>query len=481
MRQFQYLLTRSVWWLSGIALFLVLLSQGLVVYSAWDYAEKIRPIQQHLNYLGKIELADFELRKKLVKLLDSKTGYLSPHEIEEQADQIRDLIAIQENLVEGTTASLEYASNQLPRFDGSDQVPLRNALSAMRSAINQELLAHRDSLSAVSSTAREKFATALILAGGFLLIALSLWAMVRLRILLPLNKLMDQMMQLARRDYTELKVENADPMLVEIIGTFNDMAGRLKRLESQQTRRQESLRTEVRNTSYMLLQQQQRLSQAERLGAVGEMAAGIAHELRNPLTGVQMALDNIRQDLQDESMVERVELIASEVRRVNHQLNNLLNQARQRPELPAMVNVREDLEALISLLVYQLPDSISIETDIREEVECLLPKNRLHQVLLNLILNAGQAIGDQVGKISVTVSKRDDVLEIEVMDNGPGFSASLLETGIQPFLSGRADGTGLGLVMVRRTINDMGGQVELSNRKEDGANVRLTIPCNNNG
>lgn len=481
MHQVQFLLTRSVWWLSGIALLVIFLSQGFVVYSAWDSAARTRPIQQHMDYLRKLELADFDLRSKLVELLDSKNGYISPHEIEGQADQIRDLIALQDNLVETTTVSLDYALNQLAKFDGREQVSMRNALSAMRSAMNQELLAHQTSITTLASDAEEKIGAAVVLAAGFLAIALMLWVMARQRILLPLHKLTDQMTRLMRRDYTELEIEDADPMLSEIIKNYNDMASRLKKLESLQKQRQEVLATEVRNTSHMLLQQQQRLSRAERLGAVGEMAAGIAHELRNPLTGVQMALDNMRWDLENAELVERVDLIANEVRRVNQQLKHLLDQARQQPELPVMVNIGEELEMLASLVTYQLPDSISIESEVDQEVDCRLPRNKLRQVLLNLILNAGQAIGDNPGQIRVQAVKTAETLEIRVQDNGPGFSVALLESGIQPFHSGRADGTGLGLVMVRRTIRDLGGEIDLANRDEGGACVTLTIPCNQDG
>ncbi|PLX59931.1 sensor histidine kinase [Sedimenticola selenatireducens] len=481
MRSVQYLLMRSVWLLSGVALLLLFVSQGLLIYSAWDYAARIKPIQQHMDYLRMLEVADFDIRTKLVNLLDSESGFLDPDETARQTEQLRDLIIFRTSLAKPTSDALNYALTQLEAFDGRDQVALRKSMSAMRSALNQELNAHQSLISSFYMNAERKQRFAIGLAFGFLIISVMLWAMVRQRIVLPLSKLTDQMMLLTRRDYSELEVEDADPMLSGIIEKYNHMAKRLKILESAQQQREDTLATEVRNTSYLLLQQQYRLSQAERLGAVGEMAAGIAHELRNPLTGVQMALDNIRGDMPDEDLAERIDLVASEVRRVNQQLNHLLDQTRQRPELPTSVNIHEDLKSLISLVKFQLSREITLVHEVDKQLTCQLPRNRFRQALLNLILNAGQALNETPGKITVRVVEKGDLLEVKVMDSGPGFSASMLNTGIQPFHTGRSDGTGLGLVMVRRTISDFGGEVHLSNQEEGGACVTLTMPCNKNG
>ncbi|MCW8905280.1 sensor histidine kinase [Sedimenticola sp.] len=481
MRSVQYLLMRSVWLLSGVALLLLFVSQGLLIYSTWDYAARIKPIRQHMDYLRMIEVADFDIRSKLVNLLASESGYIDPDEITRQTEQLRDLIVFRTSLAKPTSDALNYALIQLEAFDGVDQAFLRKSLSAIRSALNQELTAHQSLISSFYVNTERKQRFAIGLAFGFLIISVLLWAMVRQRIVLPLSKLTAQMMLLTRRDYSELDVEDADPMLSGIIEKYNHMAKRLKILESAQQQREDTLATEVRNTSYLLLQQQYRLAQAERLGAVGEMAAGIAHELRNPLTGVQMALDNIRGDMPDEALIERIDMIANEVRRVNQQLNHLLDQTRQRPELPASVNIHEDLKSLISLVKYQLPREVTIVHEVDKQLTCQLPRNGFRQALLNLILNAGQALNETPGKIIVKVVEKGDLLEVKVMDSGPGFSASMLNTGIQPFHTGRSDGTGLGLVMVRRTIRDFGGEIHLSNREEGGACVTLTMPCNKNG
>ena len=266
-------------------------------------------------------------------------------------------------------------------------------------------------------------------------------------------------------------------MLYPMIERYNRMAQRLRKLEQVQQQRQATLTQEVRNATHMLLQQQRRLAQAERLGAVGEVAAGVAHELRNPLTSVLMALENLRHDTHEPDMCERVDMISDEVKRVTRLLNQLLDQARQRPEVPVMLDLGEELEDLVSLAVYQLHEGISVHFKARERLVCLLPRSALWQALLNLILNAAHILGDKGGDILLEARRSDEVLEISVTDTGPGFPPAMLEAGVQPFRSWRAGGTGLGLVMVRRFASDLGGELKLSNREQGGACVTLRLPC----
>lgn len=481
MRRVQFFLTRAVWLLSGVAMLLLVFSQGLLIYSAWSYVARIKPVQKHMDYMMMIEITDQELRSRLLELVSSPEGYMDPGEIKVQGEQLHELSQSRSSLAQTTPRTLAHALRQLNEFRGSDGDLISQTLYAMRAALNQELIAHQTIISSIQTDAERRLRIAIGLAFGFLVISVLLWMMVKQRIVTPLNNLSDQMTHLARRDYTELEIEDADPMLSPIIEKYNYMAQRLKTLEVAQQQRQDTLATEVRNASYMLLQQQHRLSQAERLGAVGEMAAGIAHELRNPLAGVQMALDNLRVDIQEQELVERLDMITNEVRRVNQQLNTLLGQARQRPEIPVNVNLDEELKALISLISYQLSGRIKIDYAVDKQLTCRLPRNRLHQALLNLVLNAGQVLEGRKGEILVHISEKDHMLEIKVMDNGPGFPETMLQTGIQPFHSARPGGTGLGLVMVRRIARDLGGEVTLSNRQQGGACATLLLPCIKDG
>lgn len=478
MHGLQYFLTRSVWMLSAATLMLLVFSLGLLLYSAWRHMERLEPLQQHHRYLMAVEVVEGQVSAQLLNLLEPANGYLNPSGFDPLHGQLNALSASADHLVETSPDVIDHALKQLLQFDGRNSAPLEDSSRSLRAVLNQELTAHESLAKGVETEAQRGLRIAIGLAIGLLLICALLWTMTRQRILTPLKKIAGQMRLLARRDYSELPVENTDPLLYPVIENYNRMAQRLRRLELFQQQRQETLTDEVRNATYMLLQQQRRLAQAERLGAVGEMAAGIAHELRNPLTSIQVALENLRHDVQEAELTERVDLISDEVKRITLQLNQLLDQARQRPEAPVQVDISAEFKNLVALASYQLHQQILVRCEADRWLNCLLPRSRLRQVLLNLILNSGQVIGEKAGEIVLQAWRENDRLIMTVTDTGPGFPPEMLKTGVRPFHSRRIGGTGLGLVMVRRFSGDLGGELQLSNRDTGGARVILSLPWN---
>jgi C4-dicarboxylate-specific signal transduction histidine kinase len=131
---------------------------------------------------------------------------------------------------------------------------------------------------------------------------------------------------------------------------------------------------------------------------------------------------------------------------------------------------------LVALARYQVPPAIRVSFQGPEELMCRLPEPRLRQCLLNLILNAAEAVGREEGAIRIEARQDDGRIELTVTDSGPGFPAGLLLDGIRPFATGRVGGTGLGLAMVQRFVRDLGGQLSLANVEPHGASVRLSLP-----
>jgi two-component system NtrC family sensor kinase len=213
------------------------------------------------------------------------------------------------------------------------------------------------------------------------------------------------------------------------------------------------------------------------MAVVGELAARLAHELRNPLAGMQMALTNLQREISEHDKAQRLGLVVDELNRVTALLNSLLDQSRHHPEPVKLMRLAPVIEELLTLARYQTPETIQIEQDIAEEIECRLPENGLRRTLLNLILNACQAIGDQPGHIRVSARIEKDSLIIDVTDDGPGFPPTLLQSGIRPFISTRSDGTGLGLASVQRFATDLQGRLELRNVEPHGARVTLILPA----
>jgi signal transduction histidine kinase len=286
---------------------------------------------------------------------------------------------------------------------------------------------------------------------------------------------------MSRQDYISASTDRVDPMLLPLFENYNRMVNRLVTLEQAHQQREESLSAAVRRATRILLTQQHRVAQAERLGAIGEIAASVAHELRNPLTATHMALQNLRRDLDEADLVARVDLIIVEIRRINRQLDLLLEDARQTPEPLVEVDVGAVLGELRTLVRYQINESIELRLEAPAALACRLPEGQFRQCVLNLILNAAQALGEGPGLIRLQAGMAGRGLRLLVEDDGPGFPAQMLESGVRAFGSWRNGGTGLGLLMVRRFAHDLGGGLRLENRTPRGARLTLELPCGTAG
>jgi signal transduction histidine kinase len=210
---------------------------------------------------------------------------------------------------------------------------------------------------------------------------------------------------------------------------------------------------------------------------VGETAAGLAHELRNPLAGIMAALANLGQEVADEEVEKRVRLLRQETERIVRLLNEYLKASRHAPEPLVTTNVEKLVEDLLSLLRYQASSDIRLEEDVGQNIECLLPPGRIRQALMNLVGNAIESLGTGPGTVTVLGRRVGPEIHLEVRDDGPGFPEDILRTAGQPFRTGRDSGTGLGLATVHRTAVDLGGSMTIQNLQPRGACVTLSLPC----
>jgi signal transduction histidine kinase len=255
------------------------------------------------------------------------------------------------------------------------------------------------------------------------------------------------------------------------------MVNRLEQLEQANRNRTLSLEQEVRAATQVLLKQQQSLARAERLAAAGEVSATLAHELRNPIAGIEVTLVNLRRELADSSLGERIDLVIAELHRITRLLNGLLQQSSHVPEPPRRVSMHRLVHELATLIRYQVPPAIRLETDVPRELHCRLPEDGVRQAVLNLVLNSVEALQDMPGTITIQVRTDNRMLQMRVIDDGPGFSQALLAGGVRPFVTSRESGTGLGLAIVKRFARDLGGELAIENRSPHGACVTLSLPC----
>jgi nitrogen fixation/metabolism regulation signal transduction histidine kinase len=315
---------------------------------------------------------------------------------------------------------------------------------------------------------------------ALLVVLVMLAPLARKRVVKPLEEFGRQMNDLAEGDFTPTRLDSVSEHTLPLHQNFLKLALRLQELERSHKQREDSLKDEVRAATRALLEQQRSLASAERLAATGELAASVAHELRNPLAGIQMSLTNLQAEHDDPDVVERLRLVIAEVERIAQLVNDLVAQSRHAPESPSRVEIAQLVDELLALTRYQLSPSIALTSHVESELHARLPKERLRQAILNLVLNSSKAIGDAEGHIDITARAEGGDLRLEVTDDGSGFPVELRENGIRPFYSTRERGTGLGLAMVRRFVRDTEGTIELENGdaegRRPGARVTLLLP-----
>jgi len=254
------------------------------------------------------------------------------------------------------------------------------------------------------------------------------------------------------------------------------MAARLREASHAAEAHASALESQVKAASETLLRQQAELENGARLAAVGEFAARLAHELRNPISGISAALHNMEEELPAGEEQERVRLIADEMKRVTGLLNRMLEQGRAHLEAPVEVDSERLVDDVVRLLRYQLPDHLAIDCAVTAGT-CVLPRDTLRQVLINLVRNSSDALGDAPGRIRIAMARHARHVELCVADDGPGYPDALLAHGIRPFHTTKSDGTGLGMSIIQRLVRSAGGEIQLKRGEDGGALTVVTLPC----
>ena len=223
------------------------------------------------------------------------------------------------------------------------------------------------------------------------------------------------------------------------------------------------------------------LVQSEKLAAVGQLAAGVAHEINNPLTAIIANAQLLQRMIpDDEEMLEMLDLIATAGDRASQVVRNLLDFSRKEHYDFASTNINDTISKTIALVQHELLSrSIELTFDPQENLPPVLASyDHLQGVWLNLLLNAVDAIDNDVGRISVVTKNYGNEIRVSIADTGKGIPQEQLSRIFEPFYTTKdpGHGTGLGLSVCHRTIKQHGGHILVDSQIGSGTEFTVILP-----
>jgi signal transduction histidine kinase len=221
------------------------------------------------------------------------------------------------------------------------------------------------------------------------------------------------------------------------------------------------------------------LERSQKLSLVGQIAAGLAHEVKNPLASIKGAVEILGdRSTSPEEKQEFGEIVVKEIKRIDESVTGFLEFARPSDWNPAEINLSDVLAGSVKQIAAQArKKSVTIDADLQSGVVLNADEEKIHQVLLNLLLNAIDAAGES-GAVRVTLVRSESgrTAGIVVQDTGPGIAEADRERVFEPFFTSKASGTGLGLAIAKSIVERHGGAISIENAPEGGARAIVTLP-----
>ncbi|MGO1470818.1 MAG: two-component system sensor histidine kinase NtrB [Tissierella sp.] len=215
---------------------------------------------------------------------------------------------------------------------------------------------------------------------------------------------------------------------------------------------------------------------SDRLVAVGELATGIAHEIRNPMGIIKTISQTLQEENDNEDLLEGLEIIIKEIDRANRVIDGILNFAKPIGNEMKEVSLNALLEEVVNITnKYVKKQNVIIELYLEDEINIIADKEKLMQVFINLIFNASQAMAMD-GKIIITTVTRDSGVNISFKDTGIGIKKEDIKKLFNPFFTTKEKGIGLGLSVSDRIIQDHNGYMIIDSIEGEGTQVDIYLP-----
>jgi len=312
------------------------------------------------------------------------------------------------------------------------------------------------------STMQIQFSVIFILVALLLLLAAISWgAIFASQIVRPIRKLVRATEKVKDGDLTvQISEENLNKDEIKVLtSAFNRMAQQLNL-------------------------QQKDLLVAQRALAWSDVARRVAHEIKNPLTPIQLAAERLytkfESEVEDKAAFRKyTDTIVRHTGDIKRIVSEFVNFARlplpvfSVCEIVSLAKVIEDSRKLLNdKITYTLSSNL-------EKIDFICDSSQVNQVMLNLIKNSEEALeGHRAGKIDINIVQINNVLTIQIDDNGPGFSSDLIGRATEAYVTTRLKGTGLGLAIVKKIVQDHLGEMIIQNNKLEGASIKLTFNMN---
>jgi signal transduction histidine kinase len=308
----------------------------------------------------------------------------------------------------------------------------------------------------------ERHVVITIAAAGAFLICVAVIMVLAVSVRRPMLELQDKIARVRLGDMNaSVSFANRKDEIGDLGRDFNDMVAQLK-----------SSREEIQRLH------QTQMSRAEHFATLGELATGLAHEIRNPLAGIAGVIEIVSRDLPPNSPARAVIKDAKEEAvQINRILSDLLETARPKPPQFRMSDLHATADHAVMFARQQaVTKRIMIELEVSGDIPPVEhDPNQINQVLLNLLLNAIQSMKRQ-GTIRVSLENDEDAVLITVADEGKGIPAENLPNIFRPFFTTKGHGTGLGLSLARRIVEAHGGQISVTSELGKGSQFQIRLP-----